>query len=217
MKVLISWSGPQSQYIARTLQTWLVRVIQHLDPWMSELDIGAGQRWANELWKELQDVHFGVVCLTAENLQAPWLHFEAGALAKAVNQRVCPYLYEIQPGDVQGPLSHFQMKQVDKQGTRALLHSINEASNLANEKGLRPDYLDNAFETWWSKLEAELKSVPPIIIPETRSPSDIAWTQWIEYTNLQRSLGKLMEDPDVRAHIPDIEQVKNEKKSFTFR
>jgi TIR domain len=71
MKVFISWSGPQSQHIARALRAWLPRVIQHLDPWMSELDIGAGQRWERELWKELQDSHFGMVCLTPENLQAP--------------------------------------------------------------------------------------------------------------------------------------------------
>ena len=40
MKIFISWSGAQSQYIAGILRWWLRRVIQHLDPWMSELDIG---------------------------------------------------------------------------------------------------------------------------------------------------------------------------------
>ena len=116
---------------------------------MSELDIGAGQRWASELWKELQDSHFGVVCLTAENLQASWLHFEAGALAKAVDQRVCPYLYEIQSSDVKGLLSHFQMKKADKKETRELLQSINDASTTSKERVLSVEELNEAFETWW--------------------------------------------------------------------
>jgi hypothetical protein len=52
MKVFISWSGPQSKYIAHALRIWLQSVIQHIDPWMSELDIGAGQRWGHELMKK---------------------------------------------------------------------------------------------------------------------------------------------------------------------
>jgi hypothetical protein len=165
MKVFISWSGPQSKHIAHALRIWLRSVIQSIDPWMSELDIGAGQRWGNELWKELQDSRFGVVCLTAENLQAPWMHFETGALAKAVEQRVCPYLYEIQPGIVQGPLSQFQMKKTDKTGTRELLQSINEASSSLNERALPIADLNEAFETWWPKLEAKLNTVPPTTTP----------------------------------------------------
>ena len=146
MKVFISWSGPQSQHIARALQTWLRRVIQHLDPWMSELNIGAGQRWVNELWKGLEDSRFGIVCLTAENLQAPWMHFETGALAKAVEQRVCPYLYEIEPANVQWPLAQFQMKKTDKTGTRELLQSINDAGHSLNETALPIEDFNEAFE-----------------------------------------------------------------------
>jgi hypothetical protein len=198
---------------------------------MSELDIGAGQRWASELWKELQDGHFGVVCLTAENLQAPWLHFEAGALAKAVAQQVCPYLYELKPSDVKGPLSHFQMKQANKKETRELLQSINEASSALNERSLLPEHLDEAFEAWWPKLETELHAMPPsptaappprderdmleeileivrgqairppIPSAETGSAVDIAWTKWIEFINTQRTLAEMMQDREVRAHI----------------
>jgi len=161
MKVFISWSGPQSRYIAHALRAWLPRVIQHLDPWMSESDIKAGQRWENALWKELQDSHFGVVCLTAENLQAPWLHFEAGALAKAVDQQVCPYLHGLKPIDVKGPLSHLHMKQANKKETKELLQSINKVSSTLHERVLPQDHLDEAFETWWPKLDADLNAVPP--------------------------------------------------------
>jgi hypothetical protein len=161
MKVFISWSGPQSNHIAQALRDWLRDVIQNLNPWMSEVDIGAGERWGERLWNELYDSKFGVVCLTAENLQSPWLHYEAGALAKAVDRRVCPYLYKIKPTMVQGPLSHHQMKQVDKQGTRELLHSINTASLTLTERGLPPEQLDKTFNTWWPQLEEKINAIPP--------------------------------------------------------
>jgi len=148
MKVFISWSGPQSKHIALALQEWLRKVIQNLNVWVSELNIEAGQRWTVELWRELQDSHFGVVCLTGENLRAPWLHFEAGAIAKGVEGRVCPYLYQFQ-SPLYGPLSQFQWKQVDKQGTKELLQSINNASLDLTQRGLRPEDFDKVFETWW--------------------------------------------------------------------
>jgi hypothetical protein len=128
---------------------------------MSEVDIEAGERWGDRLWRELQDSQFGVVCLTAENLQAPWLHYEAGALAKAVDRRVCPYLYKIKPTMVQGPLSHHQTKQVDKQGTKELLHSINTASLTLTKIGLPSEQLDKSFNTWWPQLEEKFSAVPP--------------------------------------------------------
>jgi hypothetical protein len=189
MKVFISWSGLQRKHIAHALRIWLRLVIQHIDPWMSELDIGAGQRWGNELWKELQDSQFGVVCLTAENLQAPWMHFETGALAKAVDQRVCPYLYEIQPGIVQGPLSQFQMKKTDKTGTRELLQSINDASTSLHEKALPIEDLNEAFETWWPKLEAKLNTVPPTAttVPPRREAVDMLEELLELVRNLARS------------------------------
>jgi hypothetical protein len=142
-----------------------------------------------ELWKELQDSHFGVVCLTAENLQAPWLHFEAGALAKAVDQRACPYLYEIQSSDVQGPLSHFQMKKANKKETRELLQSMNEAGNISRDRVLSAEELDEAFETWWPKLEEKLKAVPPsaTAAPPQREPQDMLEELLDRVRGLERS------------------------------
>jgi hypothetical protein len=169
MKVFISWSGSQSNYIAKALRDWLRDVIQNLTPWMSEVDTPAGERWGEGLRKELQDSQFGVVCLTAENLQAPWLHYEAGALAKTVEgPRVCPYLYKIDPSEVQGPLSVFQWKRVDEQGTKELVHSINAASLTLTERGLPLEQLDKTFTHWWPELEKKLAAVPSITVPSPR-------------------------------------------------
>jgi hypothetical protein len=49
---------------------------------MSDEDIDSGARWNDSIAKSLDDTHFGIVCATRENQHAPWLIFEAGALAK---------------------------------------------------------------------------------------------------------------------------------------
>ena len=91
LDVFISWSGQRSKALALQLHDWLKAVVQRANPWMSERDIGAGQRWNEQISARLKDTHFGIICLTPENLNAPWLLFEAGAVAKALDlARVVP-------------------------------------------------------------------------------------------------------------------------------
>jgi hypothetical protein len=99
MKIFLSWSGEKSRIVASALSQWLPSLVPTTKPWMSE-QIRAGDRWESELVKELKNTDCGVLCLTAENLQSPWLNFEAGALSKAVDKsRVIPYPEsELDPG-----------------------------------------------------------------------------------------------------------------------
>src|SRR5579859_5009320 len=95
MKIFISWSGESSRKIAIALKEWLPDVFVLLDTatWMSEHDIDAGARWAHRLSQVLEEAKFGIICLTRENQKSPWVLFEAGALAKSVQEsRVIPYL-----------------------------------------------------------------------------------------------------------------------------
>src|SRR5688572_18638179 len=110
MKVFISWSGERSKAVAVALREWLPDVIQSVHPWLSSEDIDAGLRWNDEVTRELSQTRFGIICLTAENQTAPWILFEAGALAKTIEKtHVVPYLIGLEPTDVQrGPLAQFQ-------------------------------------------------------------------------------------------------------------
>ncbi len=79
MKIFISWSGDRSRFVARALDALLPDVIQDVQTWMSEHDINAGARWGAALNSELEACHFGLLCITPENLNSDWLLFEAGS------------------------------------------------------------------------------------------------------------------------------------------
>src|SRR3989304_7947901 len=86
-RVFIGWSGNQSKAVAEALPSWLPRVIQAIQPFMSELDIPSGAKWQSTLDDELMTADFGIVCLTPENLSSPWVLFESGALSALKDRR----------------------------------------------------------------------------------------------------------------------------------
>lgn len=159
MKVFLSWSGPRARKLAEGLRQWLPDVLHKVDPWLSSEDIDPGARWNVELATQLEQSHFGVICLTSESAHAPWLLFEAGALAKTLgSSRVCPYLFQMQIRDLQLPLAQFDAVEANRAGTLKLLRSINHA--LASEGPLPDDRLLRCFERWWPDLERILDEIP---------------------------------------------------------
>lgn len=152
MRVFISWSGEPSRSIARVLDDWLESVVQHVDAWMSDEEIRSGERWSNEIARSLDQTDFGVVCVTQSNQHAPWLIFEAGALAKSLEiGRVVPLCIDIAPSDVTGPLAAFQGRCLDRDGLWRLVRDIDGAC----EKSLG-DRLEKLFERMWPDVEAAL-------------------------------------------------------------
>ena len=160
MKVFISWSGDRSRHVAQALRDWLPKVLQGTKPWMSDKDIDAGRRWSAQLSAELENSKVGILCVTPENQQNAWLMFEAGALAKSVSEtRLVPYLYKLQKSDLLKPAADFQAVLADREGTRKLVDTLNDA--LDEGMRLATSVLDEVFATWWEKLEEELRSVSP--------------------------------------------------------
>ena len=73
VKVFISWSGDTSLKVAQLLRDWLPYVINAIEPYVSSEDIDKGARWSTDIAKELEDSTFGILCVTRDNLNAPWL------------------------------------------------------------------------------------------------------------------------------------------------
>jgi hypothetical protein len=160
MRVFISWSGKSSRRIAEALQKWLPKIFHNnVDLWVSN-DIEQGSNWVVELTKGLEQSQFGILCMTADNLESPWMLFEAGAISMAerINNKryVCPYLFGINSQDLPHPLSQFQTARANKEGTHQLVHTINGLQ----ERPLNESMLREEFEEHWPALEEILNSIP---------------------------------------------------------
>lgn len=156
-KVFISWSGELSKQIAEAIRSWLPSVIQSVKPYYTPNDINKGSRWNAEIAHELEESNIGIICLTKDNIEKPWILFEAGALSKNVgSSNVCPILFNFESSQLTGPLLSFQATRFEKSDMKKLLKTINEA---CGESKLDASVLDNVFEMWWPKLEEHIKSI----------------------------------------------------------
>lgn len=163
MKVFISWSGQRSRAVAVALKEWLPIVLEGVEPWVSDKDISAGERWAQSIAGELEAANFGVICITPENLNADWILFESGALSKSMQDaKVIPLLFDLDFSDVSGPLAQFQAKKLEKDGMREVVQAINRCS----EKPTAEEVVGKRFDPLWSTFEESLKKVP------AREPSE---------------------------------------------
>ena len=159
MRVFLSWSGERSQAIAEALRDWLPKVIQAVQPWMSSVDIERGARWSSDIAAELEQASFGVLCLVPENLDAAWINFEAGALSKTLGKTfVCPYLFDLEPTDLKGPLVQFNAAKANKEETKKLVLTMNDSQKLPLDKAT----IEESYELWWPKLQDRFNELPPI-------------------------------------------------------
>ena len=157
MKVFISWSGERSQSLAQALHDWIPLVLHNVEPWLSQADIEAGDRWAEAVAKELADSNFGIICVTRENVGSPWVLFEAGALAKSMQgSKVIPLLLDLDIRDITGPLAQFQAKKVDKAGISEIIHSMNLTANQA----VPESRAKQLFDALWPEFEKKVSAIP---------------------------------------------------------
>jgi len=158
MKVFLSWSGETSNKVALVFKEWLPSVIQSIKPFVSSEDIDKGARWSIDIASELEESKLGILCVTKDNVNAPWLIFEAGALSKIVSSSsVCPFLLDMKSTDLKGPLVQFQSTLFDKEEILKLIKTINNKADQ-NER-LDESAVDKAFVVWWPTLELQLKEI----------------------------------------------------------
>lgn len=166
MNVFLSWSGVRSKEVTELLDDWLQCVIQAVDPWMSSKDIDRGSLWFSEINNQLQNTTIGIICLTHENLNKPWILFEAGALAKGLsNNRVCTFLIDLEPTDVGTPLSQFNHTLPTKDGLWELVRTLN---NSLKDRALKENILEQVFDTYWPAFESRFTEI--ITNTETTGP-----------------------------------------------
>jgi len=167
---------------------------------MSADDIEKGTRWRSGLASELEQSSVGIICLTPENLDSTWIHFEAGALSKQQqNTYVCTFLFGIEPTDVKEPLAQFQATRALRSDVQKLMFTIN---NTLGDSKLPEAELNETFEVWWPKLEQRLNAIEE---PKARQPQRDLRDMIEEVLELTRFQARLSgtDRPQLPPHLQD--------------
>ena len=155
--VFLAWSGPVSHKMAELLRDNLSLFVRNVDIFMSE-DISKGKRWHTEIAKALQATKFGILCLTPENLNSEWIHFEAGALSKTVDDstHVCPLLIDVQKSELKRIIfASFQATLFDKEEFRKLVKALAHVCGDSLEEG----QYTRLMEGLWPKIEESINTL----------------------------------------------------------
>ena len=174
MSVFICWSGDRSYELANAVAMLLSHSIKGLkesDVFVSD-KIEKGLNWFDTILDRLEGARAGIVCLTAENINGAWLHFEAGALARRLatgagsgkpqatrgldppRHRLFPLLHRINASEVRGPLGSFQGTSTTRSDMSQMVRSV-AASLRLGLKDSRLSIPDRA----WGPFEAVVENL----------------------------------------------------------
>ncbi len=156
MKIFLSWSGKLSKQIAREFEIWIPTVVPHIDVFYSKESLEVGRQWIDGLNKALEDVRYGISIITQDNLQSPWINYEAGAIFHKSSSDQCiliPILIDVNKAELTGPLGTFQAINFSEQEIRKLVLSLNE--NLG-EKKIPESMLDTMFNIHWKEFNKRI-------------------------------------------------------------
>lgn len=197
--VFISWSGELSKNLAEELRKWIPGVLQFARPYFTPNDIEKGTKWSSEISKKLTDSDIGIICLTRENFEKPWILFEAGALSKGLDSsKVCSILFNMDESDLSGPLTTFQTTKFEKNDFKKLVSSINESGG---DNKLSRDVFEEVFDMWWPRLEASVNKI--LDVSGKRSDSQVRTDREIleEILSLSR-LSSRKSGPSTSREVP---------------
>lgn len=163
LQVFISWSGPRAEAIAKLVKRLLVDVVRHAEVFLSSDDLQKGRQWLPDLNEKLRDTKFGVLILTPESVNKPWLLFEAGAISKALtDNHCCPLLCGLSHADVTPPLSQFHGALINKrEDVLKLITTMYEAAGAKSD----PGQVDRWFTPFWENFSNDVAQI--LVTPTT--------------------------------------------------
>jgi hypothetical protein len=191
MTVFISCSGSLSLSVGKLLHSWIQDVIQGVKPWLYTEDIDKGALWPEEVDKALATT-VGILCVTEENKNAPWILFEAGGLWKGLSKaRVSPLLIDLQSQDIKQPLARFTFTLPNKHDIWQLLKMINSADP---EKELPEQQLQRFFDRMWPDFEKGFHEIREAHKKEAKPAPRPLDDMVVEILNITRGLQRNSEE-----------------------
>ena len=195
MNIFLSWSGKRSQKAAEAFYDWLPDVLQTVRPWFSTQDIGSGAGWNQEIRNALRESNFGIIFVTRDNQEKPWLMFEAGAIAKHVEEaRVIPLIVddELKPEMLTGPLGQLQSRVATEDNIFKLLVDLNASSDTA----LPEIRLRRIFNSLWPSLDEKLSGLPAADGPKPEMDEKETLAQILQMLRQRPTTGTTREEGD---------------------
>jgi hypothetical protein len=174
----LSWSGTLSHEIASYIKKEILDPLfgDCIEPFISS-EIGAGNLFAPEIFTRLTKSDFGIVCITAENIEKPWVSFECGGLIKNMEKENLyvvladvsfEMLVRLNP-----PLAEFQAVSLDKDGIINLIKKIS-----ASVLGTGSIIYENKIHEGWDKHGEKFAS-----IIQRHKPAPNNYYKQIKYMN----------------------------------
>ena len=134
MRIFFSWSGQPSEDVARFVKPWLMNNIfqeQEIEIFISKEDIELGSEWYSRVRDELVSCDLAVIFLTANNVNTPWLNFEAGAVAVGEQRRpVITFLIDVSVDNIKSPLKNYQPINASYENIKKLILDIKSQGNF---------------------------------------------------------------------------------------
>lgn len=200
MKVFISWSGKKSHKVALVFHEWLPLIIESIVPYVSSEDINKGARWSTGIATELEESNYGILCVTKESIDAPWLSFEAGALSKTIDKsHVSPFLFDIKRSEINNnPILQFQSTIFKKEDLKKLVQSLN---NARSDTAMSDNRLNTVFEKFYPDLADklnELKELPNTDLKQDKTKESLYSSKILEeILELTRTNQKILRSPEI--------------------
>ena len=180
-KIFVCWSGERGRGFAEACQKWLGDLFPERVNVLISVEIEKGTVWFDELTDSLRGARLGIICLTPEGIDSPWVHFEAGMLAKDVHEdqtltpvpgatrsRILPFLLGVEWA-LAGPLGAYQgTSATDKNDAWRLIESVAAVMPPMEPDGAKE--LRKRFRNAWEGFQLALKAIKPVelrkVIPE---------------------------------------------------
>jgi hypothetical protein len=221
MNVFISFSGARSKKVAEYLYEWLPLVLHPVTPFFSGETIRSGERGEEVIQGNLSKADFGIVCLTRDNRLAPWINYEAGAIALQLNSKsdgtsyspVSALLIDLSVDDVEPPLSQFQHRQPDYD---QLLKLVQDVNHFAGDESIPADRLSKLYKKFWPDFKTSFDTIREETESSTDDEAKMRSDRELieEILSLSRKQTKITESI-ARSH-PDIEDLLNLVTAGTF-
>lgn len=144
-RLFICWSKERSKRMAEMLHETLKEQSLGLDSFVSTVSIESGKPWFTEVEVNLREAHDVLVCVTPENCQSHWMHFEAGFVASRA-RRVFVYCLPGATELLDGPISQYQVNIADKKGTEALFAAVSDKTEIEDFDELWEKHLERTLE-----------------------------------------------------------------------